>query len=444
MNSKERAVWEARWKSVETSIDELAKTAGTGTIGTVVASLRAFAKNQFDFFIKGFAGEGKAKFLETSPQFPAEYALNEILRQTAVDLTVLQLAISQRSNARMAATLAKADQLVYKALKPAIEGDMLDNTAVITYFQKNPSIRLIPYAPVAIIGLPVTSISAETEPDISRDLLAIPHEVGHYVFKHGTINGERIKIALRDRLTACEKWLYRWKEEIFSDVYGTAVAGPVMALDFQDLMIATKTTEYLEDDTEHPIPALRPRVYNMALRATAQGHAVNALAKRWNKVVDARVNIDEFTTAYGKEITLKHAKKQMKSYIHAITDLDAWPTDAFEVQRWSKKRAIDKLYPEFNDFVDACTDSVPEAVLAKDGKTAQVNAYKDSSWNFKANEWTVGHFAQRATSWNDNIRHDGVAGKYDADHRIPPEVWTQILMVNHWITGVGNENAYPD
>ena len=442
MSLHEREMWEDRWKSVDASIESLQRqvaaadlgSAGT-TLGTTLASLQAFVANQYKFFLDGFH-EG---WLEASPQFPPEFALREILGQVSFDLTVLSLAISQRldksKKGAAPATLAKADQLAYAALKPAIDAGLLDDTAVITHVQKQASIRLIPYASVAIIGLPLNAISAETNPNLSRDLLAIPHEIGHYVFRHGTIDGERIKVALRDRLTGCEKWLYRWKEELFSDVYATCVAGPVMALDFQDVMVTKSTNEYLDDDGVHPIPALRPDTFHLTLQATKQKGSVKQLKKRWRKIRDVRINTDEFTaspgTQYEKDVWLDEARHEIKSYVKAIVGLDAWPTKEHWGERWSTGSLDATLYDEFHQFMLACNVTPPTATLK--GKTASVGK----------NKWTVGHYAQRCVRWLDTVRQQGVTGKFKDGDKIPPEVWTQILMVNDWITGVSDENAFP-
>ena len=49
-------------------------------------------------------------------------------------------------------------------------------SVALTYLQKSYETRVIPYAEVCLIGIPFTSVR------LTEDLLAIPHEVGHYVF----------------------------------------------------------------------------------------------------------------------------------------------------------------------------------------------------------------------------------------------------------------------
>ncbi|NJN55367.1 MAG: hypothetical protein HC804_11780 [Anaerolineae bacterium] len=62
-----------------------------------------------------------------------------------------------------------------------------------------------------------------------------------------------------------------WLEEIFADVYGCLVAGPVMAYDFQELSLDNK--DFNEDDGEHPLAAIRPFIYTQVLRTLEQDNA---------------------------------------------------------------------------------------------------------------------------------------------------------------------------
>jgi hypothetical protein len=60
-------------------------------------------------------------------------------------------------------------------------------------------------------------------------------------------------------------WFFRWIEEIFADVYGCLIAGPLIALDFQDLQLTVSKEQFTKDDGEHPAPVLRPYIYTRVL-----------------------------------------------------------------------------------------------------------------------------------------------------------------------------------
>jgi hypothetical protein len=85
--------------------------------------------------------------------------------------------------------------------------------------------------------------------------MAIPHEVGHYVYELGRFpDGETFaELSLKFK----DNPYYRWCEEIFADVYGCIVAGPLSALGLQALLVSIDKHRAWKDDEEHPTPALR-------------------------------------------------------------------------------------------------------------------------------------------------------------------------------------------
>jgi hypothetical protein len=108
---------------------------------------------------------------------------------------------------------------------------------------------------------------------VSRDLLAIPHEIGHHLFWKGQMPGKKRTIYkhMQKQLKRAQirKWDWRraWLEEIFADAFGCLVAGPVMALSFQELLTDNPPAQFKEDTGHHPIPALRPYIQTKILRA---------------------------------------------------------------------------------------------------------------------------------------------------------------------------------
>lgn len=282
------SVWEKRWGTLETLLTALAKQYKKAAqndpwmemMCSLVASLCVFGDTQFDFFYKGFF---KNKNLCSSLYYPKEHVMHATLDQIVYDMSLFQQAAGQRQKKHLRPTLEKADKLAQLAINVAIENNLLKETGVITYFDKSPNIRLIPYAPIALISIPYTCI------DVAQDLLAIPHEVGHYVYRHspGLISQLHEQIDLHPMVL-------NWLEEIFCDVYGTLVAGPVIGLDFEDLLLTASYSEFITDDGNHPVPAIRPYTYITTLKQLHFTQAADALEQKWERKLRKRHNPTTF------------------------------------------------------------------------------------------------------------------------------------------------------
>lgn len=302
-------IWQARHAAQIKIIEEMATTIKNGSmdewgkrIGTTLEYLTWWSEKQFAFFFEGY----KNSLLVDSRNYPIEYALSLTVNQTAYDISVLQRAYIQRqpttkdqtSNQGLAGirdltgseTLALADSLAYKALQPAINTKLLENTTVITYFQKEPKVRVIPYAPLALIGIPYTCRDSDSN---VQDFLAIPHEIGHHVFWHGKKNYEglthkpNLRALIYGELTPYPStWYTTWVEEIFADIYSTIVAGPVSALSLQDLLY--DNLKFNEDDGYHPVPRIRPKASFKALEKLGASKAAKKLETIWDDRIQKR------------------------------------------------------------------------------------------------------------------------------------------------------------
>ncbi len=277
--TQDRQIYYERWQALDKLI-----TASTesyehldfprkSTILYLLKGLQAFAAGQFQFFYYGLDHDNPNRsnqdpLLELTPEFPAEDVLTGILEQIEHDLELIQRAAGQRisGGANVRQTLAIADKLAWMAVKPAIDYAVIEEaTTVLTYFEKSPEFYRIPYAQVALIALPFTCTSSNNH----QDYLAIPHEVGHYVFRHKTGDAAQklleIPRSFKESSQAYRDWLKAIFEETFADVYGCLIAGPVIALDMQDLSLANSQTDFREGDGRHPNPALRPLIYCQVL-----------------------------------------------------------------------------------------------------------------------------------------------------------------------------------
>lgn len=277
--------WNVRWESLSAVMGSLStEIAATGirekdTLQSLIDGLAPKGEEHATYFLKGFSKKPQLyQLLEDKPQgnrvrFSKDYALRKVLDRIAFDLDVIYLAFKQRSDKSrynsLENTLDLADKLALEALQPAINRGLIGpDTKALTYLQKSYETRVIPYAKVSLIGIPFTSAR------LTEDLLAIPHEVGHYIFWNGGRKYKKWEKQLDSLRKENRKENFEWTEEIFADVYGCIVAGPVMALDFQDLQLEfagfdpiTKTNEFEEGvDEDHPTPILRPRIYSETLK----------------------------------------------------------------------------------------------------------------------------------------------------------------------------------
>lgn len=316
--SQDLQVWNDRWLALKRTMIEMRSrydgvSADTlprkDTLLTLLEGLREFGEKQFQFFYKSFSGDPDSPKLEKSDAYPPEHILAVILSQIGFDLGVIERAAEQRltGGERARDTLAKTDKLAWIALRPAIGKVVQPDTTVLTYFQKSAEVRVIPYANVAVIGAPYSCA------DVPMDFLAIPHEIGHYVFWHR--DTPTLKwLAESDAQSSPNAWwldrsaqsdprtlwrksiaaLYRnWWQEIFADVYGCVVAGPVIAFDFQQLALENSAEDFTDLDDRHPAPILRPRIYHKVLCARSnQKFQWEGIAKqledRWGRKKEER------------------------------------------------------------------------------------------------------------------------------------------------------------
>ncbi len=299
------------------------------TLCATTKRLNEFAAGILNFFYTGFSS-GKLHWAVTPPN--NVYSI--LLDQIAYDMEVLQRAADQRITSGypvMKQRLKEADSLAWEALQSAVGPDqpLEPGTTVVSYFQKSPAIRVIPYANVALIGIPYSSV------DEPRDLLATPHEVGHYVFWHArdtvppktgeayylyrslirqAVDGLKALITLEH--PDFDTWCYVWLEELFADAYGCWVAGPVSALSLQDLQQNRAVGEFAQSDGDHPAPVLRP--YTALKILAANGTAsddLQLLQGNWQTILTKYKQPAAFTQQNGPNINVNDA-------VNPLPDID--------------------------------------------------------------------------------------------------------------------------
>ena len=412
---------------------------------SLLTSLCHFGKSQVEFFVQGF-GSNVAVQLEPSVHYPPEYALRTTIDQIAYDLDLIQRAQQQRmkgsSSREMRDTLARADILAYRALEPAICQGLIDNTTVVTYFQKVINVRLIPYAPVALIGLPLSAMT------VSRDLLAIPHEVGHYVFRHGRVQtgnfqGSRFDAALCSQFEDLPQWALNWLEEIFADVYGALVGGPIMALGFADLVTDDPVAEFTHDDGEHPVAALRLAIYHRVFtNLGCYGLELQGLQARWHKAVDQRGAPVSFVPAGGTaSITIEDAQLVLEEMVDLIMAGDLGKVSA-DRSRWSPdltiREQVDDLFLGFAEEVlkldPAVATQVPDVKLGED--ESGVPWLRLLPLASQSGIMPVERKAGTTGLWIDAIKDAKIS------FNMPPQVWMELLDGSGWAVEGPGGNAH--
>ena len=389
-------------------------------------SLAAFASKHYELFGNGFDAQGA---LEPDPGYPAQFLLEVIGRQVAFDIDVLTRALAQRDEANttpsMRVTLDLADHLAAYALAPAIRHQWIEETAVLTYFQKAPTVRLLPYAPLALIGFDIVAIQ-----DSGR-LLALAHEAGHHVYRQMTINyltDLDTQVESRAAAPAFQRWpawLVAWYEEIYADVYSALVAGPVAGLAMQAMLMAGLPAALTRDDGDHPLPALRPAIFTTVLQrqAAAAGdpvqkprlaHAATALEMNWAAYLSEHRAPAIFTPADGSgAVTIAQATALVTQAVNALLDeeLSALLGDGSRAL-WSDgldapdPEALDELYAQFaTTLLRVRGEQLPELTATTSGHRVKV---MPQIAGVNGGERATG---QMGDAYLDRLRDEALAGK---------------------------------
>jgi hypothetical protein len=215
-----RAMWhqtDLRWKrlnSYKKITDQLREELSVNTLRGMLDRLSRFADDQYWFFYNGLVGASSVSFADVGsdanldPRFSAyqseysigDYVLSETFNRAAYDLQILDRAIDQRymaittvdweltnwqeqgidADLSISKAINMADELAIGAMMMFKGSFALDRFATaITYTWTTNTSRVIPYADVALIGLPISVLGNQ------EDVLAIPHEVGHFLFWNG-------------------------------------------------------------------------------------------------------------------------------------------------------------------------------------------------------------------------------------------------------------------
>lgn len=427
----------------------------TGRRRTALIALRtlaAFARKQFAFLRAGLAPGG---LYEGDDRYPLEFLIEATARQVAFDTDVLLRTISHRdetlSTPATRATLALADRLASDAIELAVRHGLVEQTIMLTYFQKSPTIRLIPYVPLAVIGFDFGAVG-----DNAR-LLAIAHETGHHVYRQITVNyagnlDAQIEAAAAPapESGSWPAWLLAWQEEIFADIYSALVAGPVAVLGLQEIIQTGMRASLVIDDGDHPLDALRPEILHTTLRVMAEHGpdarrtgleaAADFLAARWQTILTARGAPVAFVPAgESAALPLAEAGALLRQFVTETLGGVLAPLAADARHRpWSEGWAAGTgqeaaLHAQFDAACARVAErAVPELILRDRARVVAVEGYAVEG---RGGERVAGGIGD---AYLDEVRDAGIGGA-----TLKAEAWKAVFLAGDWVTEEGGSGITP-
>lgn len=306
--------------------------------------------------------------------------------------------------------------------------------------------RVIPYANVALIGIPFSCV------DEPRDLLATPHEVGHYFFWRACdvvpppatpLKGEayyfyrtvirkaldELKVLITVGHTDFDNWCHSWLEELFADTYGCWTAGPMSVLTQQDGQANRSVSEFVESDGEHPAPVLRPYASWKVLADRGVDPAIqNLLKDHWQGILAPYKDPTTFERPDGPDLTVEEAVEKdtvlkndkpvdvlVKLLIQRLNDFGVPTGD------WRKGSTVpatkEEMYAQFESF--------RQDNLSRLQAISQPGAQLSGPPNFK--EWAKQRFdnSPDLEALIDNP-------DYRVEKSIPEADWLPIMRARGW------------
>ncbi len=460
-------------QSVQTGLSEYPDVLNKRVLKGTVESLKLFGREQFNFFNAGF--NQTTGYLENKDEYPPEVIINTTLNQIATDLATIERAIDQRRDRKIKQEILKqADVLASDALGLAKKLGLIETVCPITYLYKVPSIHVIPYAPVALIGVPYSVISSrEGHLETLRDYLAIPHEVGHYIYWHGhkKNSGDKFYDILYDDLESKYKQddvpgepgepdrpvqhLYaHWLEEIFADVYACLVGGMATARSIQTILLDNLPARSLVDDGEHPIARLRPYIYISVLDKLMPGSGTffkNEWINRYPDTdFDKKIKINRYDKYYqpvsSEERTIRQVKDDLEDIVSKIFNLIVGGT----IESYTSWVELE-IFQDNDVNNTASIDDLYEKLFDKDasgnGNRLHITKYSQIIWPFydiENGKWKESESADTYLNLtSDDLRTArDTLEKLSASNRAKFEVWREVFQAGGWSSG-GGDDAYP-
>ncbi|MEM8860768.1 MAG: LysM peptidoglycan-binding domain-containing protein, partial [Chloroflexota bacterium] len=322
----------------------------------------------------------------------------EALRRASTDIEIVQRAVVQRKReldrtvhqlTRQGESLLIMDKLTKMALAPFQHLISSSDAGVnpITYFSEKTHIRRVPYAPnTLLVGIAYAFASYHQDdlkaytyllndvPDAdqkrfwpSYEIMAIPHEVGHFIYHHAQdpATGESMAALTADRAKTDK--FGRWYEEIFADVYGCFISGPLTALGMQGLLAGSSVRNMSLDDGEHPVPIFRPFIISEILRELSKlddapydfQSVPDALDENWEKILRLRGHLPQGTADYKQvAFTFAQAEGDHRDHFDEARQRVAPSVQARIVVETTIREVLDEVRPMIKVFVSHLAQNV--------------------------------------------------------------------------------------
>lgn len=527
LSERPTELWQRRWNALSSTIDNLVNAIDAEDLSNLTGEiyhasnpmnirrllnrLKAWGDSQLYFLYHGFIGD-KGYIFEVPTEKDGdiylkygggsslhdyqEFVLSRTIDQLAYDILMLQLALSQRTHINKD-FLSITDILAHAALEMFEDRDIDLYTNAITYFRNVPAMRVIPYAHVPIIGIPLTANG-----NIIQDILSIPHEVGHLLYWKGldiTSSGpsalETYSLSPREQLQflITPYDFKEWAEEIFADVIGTLIGGPIVALSAMEIALShppatfkPKTKAALLSDP-HPAPYIRPLIYTYVIREHLYLPEVAAkLETHWReKVAQRKVSIEE--EWFGRplqidpdplavdpnKVTIRNPIFNIIDAVFLIrtnsyqtyNDLLYW--NQGETAQWSTGNGeICEWLPDFSENWDSFVTRLSEYINRPQtnplGSDVPIDLWNDLSNEQRDDFWFVQLITYLPKRLHDAANHDTNDAGELVQTYLPPELmgiaangnppdgnpkkmsarlWLQVFEFGGWITEHGNSGG---
>ena len=158
-----------------------------GHLGKMLEQMATYSQHLSEIF----GGNFEHKLTHARSHSPS-HINRTLLRQLTTDMRITELAITQRLplNGQVrwdTHLLYLSDLMAYDALQPLKDAGIVpQETAIITYMQRQTDVRLTPYYHAILLGFPSAVPNRSVAPP--HDFLAIPHEIGHYLYRYGMLD----------------------------------------------------------------------------------------------------------------------------------------------------------------------------------------------------------------------------------------------------------------
>lgn len=430
------------------------------TLNALLDRLKSFSNSHFQFFYSGFSGNASYSLSlkdqrgsDNSEPLPeglvSHYALSTILSKISSDLDVLARINDQRfsnvtENLKIAERLRIADKLAIGAIL-AVDGTFWDtpNSTTITYFRTDTNVRIVPYLPVALIGIPLTGLGS------NQDLLAIPHEVGHYYYwkssitidgKQQQLHSSNKNLLLKNRENdgnVDSMWIYEWEEEIFADILGCLIGGPAMLSGLFERLQNQTNDLFVANNGVHPISAIRPYVLlHIVEKYLKDKDSLNKYSELWMKILEDReINLNtKWEKVQGKSKRLKYWKTTLLDMVDVLMEHVVLPNHQ------ALQRIVGSPLRWPNEFTDDSLESLLETISHTYGKAVlwdpefepvpnnSTQKTPDQSWLNALADTGLPDLETNKDWWD----KDNKAIKENAV--IPRKEWQKILKFGGWTT----------